>query len=74
VRTNDRKERPMTTQTRDPQFANYINEIAESIEWPDASFSVGPWEAVVAVVVALYEGFATPDHATVIHALNGIAL
>jgi len=64
----------MTTQARDPQFASYINEIAESIEWPDASFTVKPWEVIVSLMVALYEGFATPDGATVIHALNGIAL
>ena len=64
----------MTTQARDPQFASYINQIAESIEWPDTSFTVKPWEVIVGLVVALYEGFATPDRATVIHALNGIAL
>ena len=63
----------MTTQTRDPQFANYINEIADSIQWPDASFTVTPWEAAVGVVVALYEAFATPDPATLRFALNGIA-
>jgi hypothetical protein len=61
-------------QARDPQFTSYINEIAESIEWPDATFTLKPWEAVVGLVVALYEGFTTPDRATVIHALNGIAL
>lgn len=63
----------MTTQTRDPQFANYINEIADSIQWPDASFTVTPWEAAVGVVVALYEAFATPDRVMLRHALNGIA-
>lgn len=63
----------MTTQTRDPLFASYINEIAESIEWPDASFTVKPWEAVVGVAVAFYEAFATPDRVTLQHALNGIA-
>lgn len=63
----------MTTQTRDPQFANYINEIADSIRWPDASFTVTPWEAAVGVVVALYDALATPDRALLQHALNGIA-
>ena len=63
----------MTTQTRDPLFASYINEIAESIEWPDASFTVKPWEAVVGVAVAFYEAFATPDRVILQHALNGIA-
>ena len=63
----------MTTKTRDPQFADYINDIADSIQWPDASFTVTPWEAVVGVVVALYEAFATPDRAMLQHALRGIA-
>jgi len=63
----------MTTQTRDPQFASYINTIAESIEWPDASFTVKPWEAAVGVAVAFYEAFATPDPVMLQHALKGIA-
>ena len=63
----------MTTQTRDPQFASYINEIADSIRWPDAAFTVRPGEAAVDVVVALYDAFATPDRALLQHALNGIA-
>ena len=63
----------MTTQTRDPQFASYIHAIADSIQWPDGSFTVKPWEAVVGVVVALYEAFATPDRVMLQHALNGIA-
>ena len=50
----------MTTQTRDPQFADYINDIADSIHWPEAAFTLSPWEATVGVVVALYEAFATP--------------
>jgi hypothetical protein len=64
----------MTTQTRDPQFESFINDIADSIRWPEAAFSVSPWEAVVGVVLAVYEGFATPDRATLGHALNGIAI
>jgi hypothetical protein len=63
----------MTTETRDPQFASYINEIADSIRWPDVSFTVTPWEAAVGVVVAFYEAFATPDRVILRHALNGIA-
>ena len=63
----------MTTQARDTEFANYINAIAESIEWPDPSFTVKPWEAVVGVVVAIYEAFATPDPVILQHALKGIA-
>jgi len=63
----------MTTQTRDPQFASSVNEIAASIHWPDASFTLPPWEIVVGVVVAFYEAFATPDRVILQHALNGIA-
>jgi len=63
----------MTTQTRDLQFANYVEEIANSIQWPDASFTVTPWEVVVGVVTAFYEAFATPDRATLHFALKGIA-
>ena len=63
----------MNTQTRDPQFASYINDIAESIEWPDATFTVKPWEAAVGILVALYEAFATPDQVILQHALKGIA-
>lgn len=63
----------MTTQTRDPQFADYINDIADSIRWPEAAFTLSPWEAAVGVVVALYEAFATPDRVMLQHALNGIA-
>lgn len=63
----------MTTQIRDPQFASHINQIAESIRWPDASFTLTPWEVVVGVVVALYDAFATPDRVILQHALRGIA-
>jgi hypothetical protein len=63
----------MSTYTRDPQFASFIEEVASSIQWPDAAFTVTPWEAAVGVVVALYEAFATPDRAMLEHALAGIA-
>ena len=63
----------MTTQARDTQFASYIDEIADSIRWPDPSFTVTPWEAMVGIVVAFYEAFATPDRVILRHALNGIA-
>lgn len=63
----------MTTQARDPQFAISINHIAESIEWPELSFTLKPWEAAVGVAVAFYEAFATPDRVMLEHALKGIA-
>jgi hypothetical protein len=63
----------MTTQIKDPQFANSIEEIAVAIQWPDASFTLTAWEAIAGVVVAFYEAFATPDRVMLRHALNGIA-
>jgi hypothetical protein len=63
----------MTTQARDRQFASSVNDIAAAIEWPDASFTLTPWETIVGVVVAFYEAFATPDRVMLKHALNGIA-
>jgi len=63
----------MTTQIRDTQFASSVDEIVAAIQWPDASFTLTPWETVVGVVVAFYEAFATPDRVMLRHALNGIA-
>ena len=63
----------MTTQIRDPQFATAVDQIATSIRWPDASFTLKPWEAVIGSVIAFYEAFATPDRVILRHALNGIA-
>lgn len=63
----------MTTEIRDPQFAISVNEIANSIRWPDVSFTLSPLDAVIGVVVAVYEAFATPDRVILRHALNGIA-
>lgn len=63
----------MNTEIRDPQFASYVDEIAASIRWPDASFTLTPLEAFVGTVVALYDAFATPDPVMLQHALKGIA-
>lgn len=70
---NQERQRTMNTVIRDPQFANAVNEIATSIQWPDVSFTLTPWEAAVGVLVAFYEAFATPDRVILRHALNGIA-
>ena len=63
----------MTTEIRDPQFAISVNQIVDSIVWPDASFALSPLEAAVNVVTTLYEAFATPDRVILRHSLNGIA-
>ncbi len=64
----------MITEIRDPQFASFVEDIAESIRWPDAAFTFTPWQALKALAVALYEAMATPDPATLRHALRGIAV
>jgi hypothetical protein len=63
----------MTIQTREVEFAHHIDQIAEAIRWPDASFTVTPWDLIVGVAVTFYEAFATPDRVMLEHALNGIA-
>lgn len=64
----------MNTEIRDPQFAIAVNEITSSIDWPEAAFSVSPWEAVLGVVAAFYEAVTTPNRVIIRFALNGIAL
>lgn len=64
----------MNTEIRDPQFATAVNQIANSISWPEASFSVTPWEAAVGIITAFYEAVTTPNRVIVRFALNGIAL
>ena len=71
---NQERQRPMNTEIRDPQFATAVNEIADSIRWPEASFSVTPWEAAVGVITAFYEAVTTPNRVIVRFALSGIAL
>ena len=70
---NQQRQRIMTIETRDPQFAISVNEIVDSIEWPDASFALSPLEAAVDTVLAFYEAFSSPDRVILRHALNGIA-
>jgi hypothetical protein len=70
---NQERQRIMTTQIRDPQFATAVNQIATSIRWPEPPFALKPWEALVGAVIAFYEAFATPDRVMLRHALNGIA-
>jgi hypothetical protein len=67
------RETAMTTEIRDPQFANYVNEIAATIRWPDAAFTLSPLEAAIGTIVALYDAFATRDSVMLQHALQGIA-
>jgi hypothetical protein len=70
---NQERKRTMTTGIRDPQFASFVEEIAESIRWPEASFALNALEAVIGAVITFYDAFATPDPVMLGHALRGIA-
>ena len=71
---NRERQRTMNTEIRDPNFATAVNQIASSIRWPDASFTLSPWEAAVGLVTAFYEAVTTPNRVIVRFALNGIAV
>ena len=64
----------MTTEIRDPQFAYFVDELADSLALADLSFTVGAWEAVAAGIVALYDAFATPEPGSVSQAFKGLAI
>jgi len=63
----------MNAHMKDPQLARYVDEIAQSIHWPEAAFTLSPAEAVIGVAVTFYQAFATPDRVMLQHALKGIA-
>lgn len=64
----------MNNEIKDPQFAQAVNEIAESIDWPDAAFSLSPWETVAGLVASFFEAVTTPNRVLVRFALSGLAL
>ena len=64
----------MNTAIRDPQFASYIDDIAAEIRWPDPSFALTTWEAVVGSVIAFFEIVSTPNKVVVQQALRGLAI
>ena len=63
----------MTTDMRDPQFAHFIDELADSLATPDLPFAFGALEAVAASIVTLYDAFATPEPGFLARAFKGIA-
>jgi hypothetical protein len=63
----------MSTEIRDPQFASYVDTIASSISWPEASFRLTLWETLVGTVVAFYHAASTPNPVVLQAALRGIA-
>lgn len=64
----------MTTEIRDPQFASFVDDLADSLTTVDLSFAVGAWETVAASIVALYDAFATPEPGLVARASKGFAV
>lgn len=64
----------MTTEIRDPQFAHFIDELADSSAFADLSFAFGAWDAIVASVVTLYVAFATPEPGFLTRAFKGFAV
>lgn len=63
----------MSVQIREAELVTHIDRIADAIHWPDGTFTLTPWEALLGVLVTFYEAFATPDRVMLRHALNGIA-
>jgi hypothetical protein len=63
----------MSTQVKDPQLARYVDEIAQSIHWPETAFTLSLAETVMGLAVTFYQAFATPDRVMLEHALKGIA-
>lgn len=63
----------MTIEMRDPQFAHYVEQIADSVAWPTASFRLTAWEAFVGTVVAFYHAASSPNPVILQQALRGIA-
>lgn len=63
----------MTTKMRDPQFATYVDTIAESITWPESTFRLSSWEAFVGTLVALYQAVSAPSPVILQQALRGTA-
>ena len=64
----------MNIEMRDPQFAHYVEDIAQAIRLPDASFAVAALEVAKEVLLAWYDAYATPDPSIVRNALKGIAV
>ncbi len=64
----------MITEIRDPQFARFVDEFADSLEAIDVSFSLNSWEVFVGTVVTVYDAFATPETAWLQQAMSGIAI
>lgn len=61
----------MTTEIRDPQFAIFVDDLADSLTTIDLSLAVTAFENVAAGIVAFYDAFATPEPGTVARASEG---
>lgn len=64
----------MTTEIRDPQFALFVDDLADSLSFADLSFAFSALEAVIAAIVTVYDAFATPEPGLVARAAKGFAV
>jgi hypothetical protein len=62
----------MTTETRDPEFARFINDFYGSVSMEDIALSRGVLEPIALTVLALYDAIATSlTHRQRVHQDNG---
>ncbi|MFW2388304.1 MAG: hypothetical protein ACN4G0_08205 [Polyangiales bacterium] len=64
----------MKNAIKDPEFEKAVDQIVDSIQLSGVSFALGPWETVVGLVGAFFEGSTTPNRVIIRFALNGLAL
>ena len=64
----------MYNEIKDAEFAKAVDQIVDSIDWPEASFTLSPWDTVVGLVSAFFEATTTPNRVVLRYALSGLAL
>jgi len=63
----------MTTEMKDPQFASYVETLADTVTWPEGTFRLKSWETFVGTLVAFYQAVSRPSPVILQQALRGIA-
>jgi len=64
----------MTTETRDPEFARFVDELSSSLSMADLSFALRLLGSIAMSVVAVYDAFATPEPGFLPRAFKGMAV
>jgi len=64
----------MNTETRDAQFAMFVDQLTDSLTLTEVSFRFGVLEAIGSALVAVYQAFATAEPGQVTRAATGLAL